>query len=53
MEILFIIVFAHVRRIRDQKLKKLAEAAAKNVHKALPLESVAERTKDALPSLMK
>ena len=49
MEILFVVLFAYMRRIRDEKLRKAAEAAASKAKEVLPVEIA----KQAMPALMK
>ena len=49
MEILFVVLFAYMRRIRSEKLQKAAEAAASKAKEVLPIE----KAKQAVPALMK
>tara|TARA_R110002060_G_scaffold74519_1_gene83784 strand:- start:244 stop:366 length:123 start_codon:yes stop_codon:yes gene_type:complete len=37
MELMFIILFRYMRKIRDEKLKKVAEMAAAKAKETLPL----------------
>ena len=48
MEVLFIILFAHVRKIRAEKLAKMAEVAEATAIKTLPT-----RAKIVVPAMMK
>ncbi|KAL2051325.1 hypothetical protein ABVK25_008377 [Lepraria finkii] len=49
MEILFVVLFAYMRRIRSEKLQKAAGAAASKAKEVLPIE----KAKQAMPALMK
>lgn len=49
MEILFIVLFAYLCRLRSQRLLKAAEAAASKAKELLPLD----QAKQALPALIK
>lgn len=49
MEILFIVLFAYMRRIKAEKLQKIAEAAASKAKEVLPVD----KAKQAMPALMK
>lgn len=49
MEILFIVLFAYLRKIRSEKLQKAAGAAVSKAKEALPVDQV----KQALPTLVK
>lgn len=49
MEILFIVLFAYLRKIRSEKLQKAAEYAASQAKDVLPVDQV----KQALPALAK
>lgn len=49
MEILFIVLFAYLRRMRSQRLQKAAEAAASKAKEILPLD----HAKQAMPALIK
>ena len=48
MEVLFIILFAHLRKIRAEKLAKVAEVAEATAKKTLPTSA-----KTAMPAMMK
>lgn len=49
MEILFIVLFAYMRRIKAEKLQKIAEAAALKAKEVLPVA----QAKQAMPALVK
>lgn len=49
MEILFIVLFAYLRKIRSEKLQQAAEAATSKARDVLPVDQV----KQALPTLLK
>ena len=49
MEILFIVLFAYLRRMKSQRLQKAAEAAALKAKEILPLD----HAKQAIPALIK
>lgn len=49
MEVLFVVLFAYLRKMRSEKLQKAAEAAASKAQATLPLDQV----KQALPAMMK
>ena len=49
MEILFIILFAYLRRMQSERLKKAAEAAASKAKAVLPFD----QAKQAMPALIK
>ena len=49
MEILFIVLFAYMRKIKAEKLQKVAEAAALRAKEVLPVDQV----KQAMPALVK
>ncbi|KAL9640137.1 MAG: hypothetical protein Q9164_000460 [Protoblastenia rupestris] len=53
MELLFILLFGYMRRLRDQKLRQAAEAAAIKAKEVLPLETAIERAKQSMPAIMK
>ena len=48
MEVLFIVLFAYIRRLKSEKLQQAAEAAAAKAKEVLPMEA-----KQALPMLTK
>lgn len=51
MELLFVVLFAGIRKIKEEKLKKAAAAVRE---KALPVaEEIVEKAKDALPAMTK
>ena len=47
MEILFLVLFAHVREVRSRKLQKFAEAAASQAQKATA------QAKRSMPAIVK
>ena len=47
MEILFIVLFAYVRRVRSEKIQKFAEAAASQAKQA------AAQAKQSMPAIAK
>ena len=49
MEILFIVLFAYMRKIKAEKLQKIAETAALKAKEVLPVD----RAKQAMPALVK
>ena len=49
MEILFIVLFAYMRRIKAEKLQKIAEAAASKAKEVLPVD----QAKKAMPALVR
>lgn len=49
MEILFIILFAYLRRMKSERLKMAAEAAASKAKEVLPLD----QAKKAMPVFIK
>jgi len=49
MEILFIVLFAYMRKIRSEKLQRGAEAVASRAKEVLAVDSI----KQALPTLVK
>ena len=49
MEILFVVLFAYMRRIKSEKLRKAAEAAASKAKEVLPME----QAKQAMPTFIK
>ena len=49
MEILFIVLFAYMRRIKAEKLQKIADAAAPKAKEVLPVDHV----KQAMPALVR
>ena len=49
MEILFILLFAYMRKIKAEKLQKIAEAAALKAKEVLPVD----QAKQAMPALVK
>ena len=51
MELLFVILFAYVRKIRAEKLQKLADAASSKTKGMLPLETISEKTKQVTSAL--
>ena len=53
MELLCILLFGYMRRLRDQKLRQAAEAAATKAKEVLPLETVIQRAKQSMPAIMK
>ena len=53
MEILFIVLFAYIRRIRAEKLQKIADAASSKAKDVLPVEAVAEKAKQVTSALVK
>ncbi|KAL9125210.1 MAG: hypothetical protein Q9217_005549 [Psora testacea] len=53
MEILFVVLFAYMRRLRDRKLRRAAEVAATKAKEVFPLEAAAERVRQSIPALMK
>ena len=53
MEILFIVLFAYMRRVRENKLKKTLESTALKAGDALPLAKVAEMAKHSVPAIVK
>ena len=53
MELLFILLFAYVRKLRSEKLRRVAEAASSKAKEVIPLEAVADKAKQVMPTLMK
>lgn len=53
MEILFIVIFAHLRRVRTEKLQKTAEAAASRAKEVLPVEAMADKAKVMMSTIAK
>ena len=49
MEILFIVLFTYMRRIKAEKLQKLGEAAASKAKEVLPVD----QAKQAMPALVR
>ncbi len=49
MEILFIVLFAYMRKVKSEKLQRVAEAAALKAKKVLPVD----QAKQAMPALVK
>ena len=49
MEVLFIVLFAYLRKVRSQQLQKAANLAASKASDVLPIEQV----KQAFPTLVK
>ena len=49
MEILFIVLFAYLGRMRSERLQRAAEAAASKARETLPLD----QAKKAVPALIK
>lgn len=53
MEILFIILFAYLRRVKAEKLQKIADAASSKAKEVLPVEAVAEKAKQVASAMVK
>ena len=53
MEILFVILFAYLRKIRSDKLQKAAEAATHKARDKAREARLVDQAKHALPTLMK
>ena len=53
MEILFIVLFTYIRKIRSEKLQKAAEVAASKAKEVLPVDAVAEKAKQVTSAMMK
>lgn len=53
MEILFIVLFAYIRRIKAEKLQKIADAASSKAKEVLPVEAVAEKAKQVTSAMVK
>ena len=53
IEILFIVLFAYMRKVRDDKLKKAVDMTVNKANEILPLEAAAERAKESMPAIMK
>ena len=49
MEVLFVVLFAYLRKVRSEKLQKAASFAASKASEVLPIE----QAKQALPTLAK
>ena len=49
MEVLFVVLFAYMRRVKARELRKIAEAAASKAKEVLPVD----KAKQAMPALMK
>ena len=49
MEVLFVVLFAYVRRIRSEKLQKVAAAAASKAKEVLPID----QARQAMPVLVR
>lgn len=53
MEILFIVLFAYIRRIRAEKLQKIADAASSKAKQILPVETVSKKAKQITSTILK
>ena len=53
MEILFIVLFAYMRKVRDDKLKKAVEISLSRANEVLPLEAAVDRAKQSMPAIVK
>ena len=53
MEILFVVLFAYLRRLRSKRLERAAAATLDQVKSNLPLEAAAEQVKQIIPALVK
>ncbi len=49
MEILFVILFAYLRKIRSEKLQRAADTATSKAKELLPVD----KAKEVLPTLLK
>lgn len=53
MEVLFIVLFAYLRRIKAEKLQKMADAASLKAKEVLPVEAASEKVRQVTSTLMK
>ena len=53
MEILFIVLFAYMRKIRENRLKKALGSTASKVSNVLPLQKAASMAKQSVPAIMR
>ena len=53
MEILFIVLFAYMRRVRAEKLQKFADAASSKAREVLPVEAVIDTAKQVTTAMVK
>lgn len=53
MEILFIVLFSYLKRIRNEKLKMAAQIAASKANDVLPIETAVEQAKQSMPAVLK
>ncbi|KAL9099159.1 MAG: hypothetical protein Q9163_005303 [Psora crenata] len=52
MEILFVVLFAYMRSLREEKLKAAAKVAATRAMEAMPLEAAVVRAKQSIPAIL-
>lgn len=53
MEILFIVLFAYIRKIRAQKLQNVADAASSRAKEVLPVKAVIDKAKEVTSAMVK
>ena len=53
METLFILFFAYIRKVRAEKLQKVAEAASAKTKEMLPVEAIVDTAKQVTSTMVK